>query len=74
MERSTEIFINLFSFVKGTDLRRALPISWVRGCAIGKDIDSPDIGIRNGTDLHKVGIRNGTNFRDFSKHFFEKLV
>ena len=31
--------------------RSALQIVWVRGRAIGKGIDFPDIGMRNGIDL-----------------------
>ena len=33
-------------------------IFWVRGRAIGKGIDSPDIGIKNGINFHNFGIRN----------------
>ena len=36
----------------------ALHIFWVRGRAIGKGIDFPDIGIKNGINFHNFGIRN----------------
>ena len=36
----------------------ALHIFWVRGRAIGKGIDFPDIGIKNGIIFHNFGIRN----------------
>ena len=42
----------------------ALHIFWVRGRAIRKGIDFPDIGIKNGINFHNFGTRNGTD-RDF---------
>ena len=38
---------------------------WVRGRAIGKGIDFPDIGIKNGINFHNFVTRNGTDFQDF---------
>ena len=68
----------------------ALHIFRVRGGAIGKGIDFPDIGIENGISFHNFGTRNGTNFQDSIMkykvgytlkkrvqgriYFFEKLV
>ena len=43
----------------------ALHIFRVRGRAIGKGIDFPDIGIKNGINFHNFGIRNGTDLQDF---------
>ena len=37
----------------------------VRGRAIGKGINFPDIGIKNGINFHNFGIRNGTDFQGF---------
>ena len=37
----------------------ALHIFWVRGRAIGKGINFPDIGIKNGINFHNFGISNG---------------
>ena len=36
----------------------------VRGRAIEKGIDFPDIGIKNGINFHNFGIRNGMDFQD----------
>ena len=38
--------------------RSALHIFWVRGRAIEKGIDFPDIGIKNGINFHNFCIRN----------------
>ena len=43
----------------------ALNVFRVRGLAIGKGIDFPDIGIKNGINFHNFGIRNGTDVQDF---------
>ena len=43
----------------------ALHIFRVRGRAIGKGIYFPDIGIKNGINVHNFGITNGTYFQDF---------
>ena len=45
--------------------RGALHIFWVRGLAIEKGIDFPDIGIKNGTNFQNFGIRNGTDSQGF---------
>ena len=37
----------------------------VRGRAIGKGIDFPDIGIKNGITFYNFSIRKGTDFEDF---------
>ena len=42
----------------------ALHILRVRGRAIWKGIYFPDIGIKNGINVHNFGIRNGTDFQD----------
>ena len=47
----------------------ALHIFRVRGRAIGKGIDFPDIGIKNGINFHNFGIRNGTDFQDFGMKY-----
>ena len=46
-----------------------LHIFWVRGRAIGKGIDFPDIGITNGINFHNFGMRNGTDFQDFGMKY-----
>ena len=43
----------------------ALNIFSVQGCAIGKGIDFPEIGICNGINFHNFSTRNGENFKDF---------
>ena len=47
----------------------ALHIFWVRGRAIGKGIDFPDISIKNGINFHTFGIRNGTDFQGFGMKY-----
>ena len=47
----------------------ALHIFWIRGRAIGKGIDFPDIGIKNGINFHNFGIRNGTDFQGFGMKY-----
>ena len=42
---------------------------WVRGRAIGKGIDFPDIGIKNGINFHNFGIRNVIDFQDFCMEY-----
>ena len=49
----------------------ALHTFWVRGRAIGKGIDFPDIGIKNGINFHNFGIRNGTDFQGFDMKYKE---
>ena len=49
----------------------ALHTFWVRGRAIGKGIDFPDIGIKNGINFHNFGIRNGTDFQGFGMKYKE---
>ena len=41
----------------------------VRGCATGKVIYFPDIGIKNGINFHNFGIRNGTDLQDFAMKY-----
>ena len=63
---------------------RALHIFRVRGRAIRKSINFPDIGIKNGINFHNFGIGNGTDFQDFgmkykvrytfSKNWYKELV
>ena len=45
--------------------RGALHIFRVRGRAIGKGIDFPDIGIKNGINFHNFSMSNGTDFQNF---------
>ena len=44
---------------------------WVRGRAIGKGIDFPDIGIKNGINFYNFGMRNGTDFQGFGMKYKE---
>ena len=63
-----------------TDPGGVLHIFWVRGRAIGKCIYFPDIGIKNGINIHNFGIRNGTDFQGFGMkykgraYFLKKLI
>ena len=52
-----------------TDLGGAPHLFRVRGRAIGKGIDFPDIGRKNGINFHSFGIRNGTDFQDFGMKY-----
>ena len=55
-----------------------------RGRAIGKGIDFPDIGIKNGINFHNFSVRNGTDFQDlgmkcsvgyaFSKNWYKERI
>ena len=80
--RSDGIIKNTFSISFPDRLpggRAALHIFRVRGRAIGKGIEFPDICIKNGVNFHNFGKRKGTDFQDFGiKYkigytFFEKL-
>ena len=47
-----------------------LHIFWVRRRAVGKGIDFPDIGIRNGIDFHNLWYKErGINFQDFGMKY-----
>ena len=41
----------------------------VQGCAIGKGIDFPDIGIKKGINVHNICMRNHTDFQDFGMKY-----
>ena len=45
--------------------RGLLYILLVRGCGIGKGIDSHNFCMRNGISFCNFGVRNGINFRNF---------
>ena len=55
----------IFICHRDKEIRIALNAFRKRGHAIGKDIDIPNIGIKNGINFHNFGIRNSTDFQDF---------
>ena len=57
------------SFPRGQGGALALNVFRVRGGAIGKGMDFPDIGIKNGVNFHNFGMRNSTDFQDFGMKY-----